>query len=152
MPGADDPPVREISRWSRDDFQRATRYLYGFIELLTKPSPLAPSRPLPGLGDDDSRQLHDLALAHRSGPDGPNAFLHRAALVHSDIALLELSAPEAFRPIPGKRPTRRGNQKSLGLLVRGPDASFAGIEFRPFHWEMARELLDHAHPTPAEDP
>jgi hypothetical protein len=71
------------------------------------------------------------------------AFWKRAALFHTDIAMLEPSANEPADPSgTGRGKTRR--------MVRVPDGRFEGVGLAQGHWEVARVLLDQL-PSPQTD-
>ncbi len=71
------------------------------------------------------------------------AFWKRAALLHTDIAMLEPTANEPADPSgSGRGKTRR--------MVRVPDGRFEGVGLAQGHWEVARVLLDQL-PSPQTD-
>jgi tetratricopeptide (TPR) repeat protein len=72
------------------------------------------------------------------------AFLKRAALLHTDIAMLEREANEPLLLSPSRRVGSR-------LTVRVPDGRFEGVRAANGHWEIARVLLDQISPSPALD-
>ncbi|MBN2241803.1 MAG: VWA domain-containing protein [Acidobacteria bacterium] len=80
-------------------------------------------------------------------PDDSNPLLKRAALLHTDIALLQLDTGQ----IREKRPDYRG-----AVSIKGNDAialqdGHATVQGRGWHWKFARQLLDNVTPRPSED-
>jgi hypothetical protein len=89
----------------------------------------------------------DTALGTDSLPtdvQGRTVFLKRAALLHTDIAMLEPTANEPTRVFDSPRVRN-------SLNVRVPDGRFDGLERGKGHWEVARTLLDRVTPAPQQD-
>ena len=80
------------------------------------------------------RELEDSAV---------NRFLKRAALLHTDIAMLVPAANEV--PV-----VRRGEQPTLSAL-RIVDGESKGWQPNPVHWDFGRTALDGVRPDPTKD-
>ena len=83
------------------------------------------------------------SLRRRLGPDASNVELLRAALLHTDMALL---APDLA--------LRFGGFPEWDTLpsVQAADGRTLGTSVVSAHWRLARSLLDRVQPRPGDDP
>lgn len=144
-----------MSAWSRADVEGALLDFEALVQMMLQPEkPRLPRQTR--FTDVDAQALHQLADHEREllAPAGAvraeaartvNRLVRRAALLHTDIALLLRSAAdvEAAGPL---------RVLPLREQVMVSDGRQAGTQYSGVHWDVVRFILDQATPDPAKDP
>jgi tetratricopeptide (TPR) repeat protein len=98
-------------------------------------------------------QVVELAIRMRVNP-GTDPFLKRAAVLHSDVALLNRA--DGAQPADGgvAIPPQKGAPPLLSRhrQVLDKDGEIVGEAISDWNWPFARSLLDLLFPRPADDP
>jgi tetratricopeptide (TPR) repeat protein len=128
-PGRADRAAEEISGWDEEDLEIVIR----FITKLGSQSAKKAKRTLARASIRRILQLTDQEV--RGG--NLNRVLKQGAILHTDIAVLELKAKG-----------RRNTGRSVAAFYDGRVYALP----RQLHWEFARRLIDSVSPSPAEDP
>lgn len=102
---------------------------------------------------DSKKHISDLAREVRQNP-GVDAFLKRAAVLHSDAALQMLV--DDAKPVQpaGRQPPGASTSPLLSWhpLFVDKDGEILGETLADWNWPFARSLLDLVSPRPADDP
>ena len=138
-PGEEDEAARSIAAWSREDLERAERYIQTLIEFSLSDSK-------PRLTKSVKEMLPDLqairALAKTVRLQSSSEFPKRAALLHTDIVML-LGWTEnrlSDRTVIAMR-TNRTTSSRPNIRVLAPDGRLAGYQLANPHWDVARSAL-----------
>jgi hypothetical protein len=154
-PGVGDGAAVAISAWSREAVEGTLLDFVALVQVLLQPEkPRLPRQTR--FTDIDVQALHSIAkqqrerLAPAAGTAADatatvNRLARRAALLHTDIALLLLSAADRAVPSPLRVLPMREQ-------VMVSDGRQAGVGYGGVHWDVARFLLDASAPDPAKDP
>lgn len=164
-PGELDASASTVAKWSQNDLAIVHADLWAVVTLVGGKSNAGDpiqysgagelvrttqrSRParMRAISSDDVPGLLDLpadpATRHVS-LTALSAFMKRAAMLHTDIAMLAAAPTSVNMPA-----TAAEREKSSRRVVDGEDA---GWDARPIHWELARTALDGVHPKPGDDP
>jgi len=96
-------------------------------------------------------KIGSLLEAHVPSLEERNAILRRAALLHTDIALLLPKEASVFTeiPVPG-RPGRRPTTE-VDSIFFASDGQFEGTVDETAHWWFASEILREIRPDPGAD-
>ncbi len=134
-PGVRDGATLAVATWSRDD-------LDGVFDLLKKSGVPQELVPLVGarLAPPGAAGAGDTAATTAPPSIDMNVLLERAALLHTDIAILNRD-PTGYR-LPS-------NGQPVWLA---DDGKHVGHATGTVHWAFARSLLDAIQPDPAADP
>jgi tetratricopeptide (TPR) repeat protein len=132
----------DVALWSAGDLEAALDTFRDVVELAQR----AGRRPFVRYGNVrlDTRELAGwlgLTEDERARGDATRV-LKRAAVLHTDIAILEERSPATSRSAP---PGSTGS-------VTVHDGRFAGYQFTSGHWAFTRRLLDLVRPAPSTDP
>jgi tetratricopeptide (TPR) repeat protein len=128
-PGKADPAAVTISNWDNQDLELVVK----FITKLASQSVKNARRTLARASTRRILQLTDQEV--RRGD--LNRILKQGALLHTDIALLELEA--------------EGPLNSGASIIANYDGRLVVLR-RQLHWEFARRLINSVSPSPSEDP
>lgn len=142
VPGEADLPAMDVALWSPGDLEVALDTFRDVVELARR----AGRRPFVHYGNVRlaTRELASwlgVTEDERARGDATRV-LKRAAVLHTDIAILEERSPAASRSVP---PGSTGS-------VTVNDGRFAGYQFTSGHWAFTRRLLDLVRPNPSTDP
>jgi tetratricopeptide (TPR) repeat protein len=97
-----------------------------------------------------ANELEEMRRLARSIED-KDAFLKRAAVLHSDIARLADSPPAAGRSEPVQRRGRKAPAGERGRTVEFDDGQIFRVDREADHWGFARGLLDRLTPPLSQD-
>lgn len=163
--GVSDASLVRVAAWPHHELSRLLPYVEALLVLIEQttavtvppspnvllPRPSGPGRPLPRLSAHDVERVRALASRDWLQSDR-NGFLKRAALLHTDVAILVPAQPDVLAGR-GQRPTARQLSATARerILVSAPDADLRGIQFGSVHWDFARTLLDAVTPSPSLD-
>lgn len=148
--GEEDAALARILAWSSDDLEA----MRGHIELLSDLPNNTPSRAA-------RRRLvsgSDRTLVGLRGNDLRNrgrfeAFLKRAALLHTDVALLDPYILLTTPPTPrGQKPATRRDQPEPIVDVISVDGRIESYKIANPNWQIAMDLLEALPAKPARDP
>jgi tetratricopeptide (TPR) repeat protein len=149
--GEDDEALSALADWSYDDLETMQPFLEAFVG---KPErnddPRAVTRRARLTGRDKAL-IRELSK-DRLGAD-PNAFRRRAAMLHTDAAVL-LDPPAATAPADDKQsksvPYWARTRSSRRVDVISIDAEYQNVQYANPHWEIAMDMLDAV--VPPRDP
>jgi tetratricopeptide (TPR) repeat protein len=163
LPGEIDDAVQDVRRMRRAELVDVLQDVRAVSKLMREPKatvfyrggqPNLPSRggslpPMVVYSDEFSAVLRDVATAARRWSVA-NELLKRAAILHTDIALL---APSDVEPMP-----LRAGAELLRATLHTDDGTAVMFVATVDHWEMARQLLarvgrrdDVDEPEPTKD-
>ena len=137
QPGRHDSAVDMVNAMTPEDRKRLASGLDIFLRTLTKK--------VVTTMETEARRLAELG-ADASRKPGTNQFLARAAVLHSDAAMI---APYSISAAP--------QVSAMGTVVPGgivavDDGEYRGVLVSNWGWAFARRLLDQTQPGPAGDP
>lgn len=145
--GQTDPALAVVTAWTYDDLELMRPYVEALV--------LAPSernsdraKRRRGLGRDESAIL-ELTRSLQSRGDF-DVFRKRAAMLHTDAAILG-SAAELVKP-PPRTPLRTRQDNERRVIVKSFDGQVQHFELQNLHWELAMDVLDSLPAKPARDP
>lgn len=149
--GERDPALRTIGAWNVDDIDMMRAYIEAIAELPNNIGDRAARRDHISRGDMAKIRNHTMALQARGNFD---RFLKRAAIFHTDLALL------TFVPEVTPAPRTQQQRPRLGRGVPGdPVVDVTSIDGRADsfmranpHWAFAMDLLEALPATPSRDP
>ncbi len=150
QPGEPDDPAYAVAAWSSGVVEEVAPYIEAFLQLVAAPAMRTVDHPARRFTIFEIEHLRELASGDATtGADV--ALRKRAALLHSDIAMLVRPAPRRFPASPaGTQPVRARTGKGSGrLVVRAPDGDYRGLEYSDVHFELARRLLDRVATEPS---
>ncbi len=137
QPGRHDSAVDFVNGMTPEDRKRLASGLDVFLRALTKK--------VVTTMETESKRLAELG-ADASRKPGTNPFLARAAILHSDAAMI---APYSISDAPQVSPM---GTVAPGGIVAVNDGEYRGVVVSNWSWAFARRLLDQTQPGPAGDP
>jgi tetratricopeptide (TPR) repeat protein len=147
--GERDPALRTIGAWNHDDLDMMRAYVEAIAELPNRGDRAARRSHISG-GDMAKIRNHSMSLQARGNFD---RFLKRAAILHTDLALLTfvpevMAAPKAQAQRPR---TQRLNGDPV-IDVRSADGRAEDFQRANPHWDFAMDLLEGLPAKPSRDP
>jgi tetratricopeptide (TPR) repeat protein len=145
--GQADDAMSVVTAWTYEDLEHMRPYVEALV--------LAPlegnrerARRRRRLGSDAARIL---ALTRSlQGRGDFDAFRKRAALLHTDAALLGSMPIVTFAPSPRARSGARQDERRLD--VKSFDGKVTHFELQNLHWEFAMDVLESLPAKPTRDP
>ena len=137
QPGRHDSAVDMVNAMTPEDRKRLASGLDVFLRTLTKK--------VVTTMETEAKRLAELG-ADASRKPGTNQFLARAAVLHSDAAMI---APYSVSAAP--QVSAMGTV-APGGIVAVDDGEYRGVVVSNWGWAFARRLLDQTQPGPAGDP
>lgn len=149
--GEFDEALSKISDWTYNDLETMQPFLEAFVG---KPErnddPVAATRRARLTGRDKALVREE--SQRRLGAD-PNAFRRRAAMLHTDAAVL-LDPPAATAPPEDKQsksmPYWARQRSNRRVDIISIDAEYQNVQYANPHWEIAMDMLDAV--VPPRDP
>ena len=149
--GESDAALARIGAWTYDDLEMMRAYVETLAGLPTRGnSDRARRRTL--IDDRDLFAIEELRKI--AVPRDFTTFLKRAALFHTDAALLGTSpAIDVAPPTPRQQKPRWARETSERRInVRSRDGRVEGFELANLHWEFAMDMLEALPTAPSRDP
>jgi tetratricopeptide (TPR) repeat protein len=145
IPGQPDRAAIVVGSWSRAQLEVLFLDLKSLVQLVTTPDRPRFPRALRDFTLPELQELQDLAAREAQAV---NRLVKRAALLHTDIALLVPAAADkaAESAVPVPRPLLAPRSSVLVADGRQVGTSYWGT-----HWDFARLLFDEVKPNPAGD-
>jgi len=147
VPGQADESVGAVRSLTPESRTQLTKALPLFFSVLLEFS----TKKQPVIRTAEERRVGE--LADDAGQPGVNNFLERAAVLHTDVAVLgglgeygDVAALAAGRP-----PTTPALASAGGLVLAGDGEALGGLESN-WNWTFARSLLDLVVPKPGAEP
>lgn len=137
QPGRHDSAIDFVNGMTPEDRKRLASGLDIFLRTLTK-------KVVTTL-ETEAKRLAELGADAARKP-GTNQFLARAAILHSDAAMI---APYSISDAPQVSPM---GTVAPGGIVAVNDGEYRGVVVSNWGWAFARRLLDQTQPGPAGDP
>jgi tetratricopeptide (TPR) repeat protein len=148
--GESDQALTRITAWTYDDLELMRTYVETLAEAPTVNN-RDRGRRWTALGANDREQIHVLKEQVRRRGDF-DTFRKRAAVLHTDAALLAALPLVVAPPVPKSgRPRSRGEQ-TRSVQVMSFDGQFENFELRNLHWDYAMDMLDALPAKPRRDP
>lgn len=144
-----DPALATITAWTHNDLELMRPYVEALAGTPNNNRDRARRRTL--IGSDDMAAIKEIAkdLTLRGGFD---TFLKRAAMLHTDAALL--SGPPVVVPppvSPQQKPRWARDQSERDVIVTSFDGRVENFELKNPNWDFAMDMLD-ALPAKPRDP
>lgn len=136
-PGQSDQALSTITTWTYGDLEKMRPLLEMLVDAPSKNN-YERGRRLSRLSPRDMDAIR--ASLKARGPMDPDMFRRRAAVLHTDAALLG--------PLPADTLPFRGERR---VIVNSRDGRFEGLEYSNPHWDLAMDMLD-ALPASPRDP
>jgi tetratricopeptide (TPR) repeat protein len=152
-PGKRDAPLRQIRSWSPEQFDAAIPNLKAFLELASHPDDRTLRKPGRRFTKADINALASLVESW-STKISSRHLLERAALLHTDIALLpsrEREAPSRPAWQPPNAPPRPPSTTRRSTILLIEDGQVDHVEEAALHWDLARALMDLVVDEPGRD-
>lgn len=141
--GEDDEALSKLSDWTYDDLETMQPFLEAFVGKPERNDDARATTRRARLTARDKTMVRD-AAKERLGAD-PNAFRKRAAMLHTDAAVL-LDPPAATAPPEDKQsksmPYWARQRSSRRVDIISIDAEYQNVQYANPHWEMAMDMLD----------
>jgi tetratricopeptide (TPR) repeat protein len=148
--GESDKALTRITAWTYDDLELMRTYVETLAEAPTVNN-RDRGRRWTALGANDKVQIAALKEEVRRRGDF-DSFRKRAAVLHTDAAILAALPLVVDAPVPKTgRPRSRGEQQR-SVQVMSFDGQFENFSLRNLHWDFAMDLLDALPAKPARDP
>ena len=150
VPGDTDTALERITAWSLEDVD----LMRGYVELLAGLPNDTPERAFRrrAISANDSAAVRMRAKDLQARGDF-DAFLKRAAILHTDAALLDpfilLTAPPKAAPPRGRKPL---GQPERIIDVISADGRIESYKIANPNWQIAMDLLEALPTQPARDP
>jgi tetratricopeptide (TPR) repeat protein len=145
--GERDAALAQIGSWNADDLEMMRAYIDALTEVpLDNPARVTRRRPISG---NELAAIRERTQVLRAGGNF-NEFRKRAAVLHTDTALLE-SLPKTV-PAPKAISQGRRNQTEPAVDVMSSDGRVDSFEIANPHWQFAMDLLDALPAQPQRDP
>jgi tetratricopeptide (TPR) repeat protein len=158
LPGQADAPAVLVGSWSIPQLETVYFDFTALVQVLARPD----AKPkllkmVRGVTQAELVEYRQLAADQMNGLDprdprradavtrSVNGLVKRAALLHTDIALLVDSAADKLAH---STPAAVIDPRLTRRII---DAQQVGVEYYGSHWDVARLLLDQVRPAPAED-
>jgi tetratricopeptide (TPR) repeat protein len=144
--GARDEALAQLGAWNADDLDMMRAY----VDALTEVPVDSPARALRRrqISGNELAAIREQIENLRAGGDF-NEFRKRAAVLHTDAALLE--PLPVIVPAPGPRSKRR-NEPEPAVDVMSSDGRVESFEIANPHWQFAMDLLDALPARPQRAP
>jgi tetratricopeptide (TPR) repeat protein len=162
LPATQSSAATLVASWSRRELEMLLFDLKALLHLIARPDTSTFPRGVRAFSGTELEQLQQLAEAEawrtarqswRLGLTEPqsrfvvNQLVKRAALLHTDIALLVASAADRLQE-PANAPGLLLAQRGSVLILDGREE---GTKSGGAHWDVARLLLDEITPDPSRD-
>jgi tetratricopeptide (TPR) repeat protein len=139
--GEPDTALAKITAWTYEDVERLRPFLEAFVDAPLRGNKARQTR----RSLIAKRDLSAIREAAQSRVAGLDTFRRRAAVFHTDAALLADAPAISVRPASGYGPPGRR------VVVKSFDGQFEQFDYANPHWELAMDMLD-ALPAPPRDP
>lgn len=148
--GERDPALRTIGAWNHDDVDMMRAYIEAIAELPNDTGFRSFRRRQISGGDMVKIRQHVMGLQARGNLD---RFLKRAAILHTDLALLTFVPEVIATPTARTQPSRLGRFDGRPTVdVRSADGRAEGFQRANPHWDLAMDLLESLPAKPRRDP
>ncbi len=145
--GQTDQALAVVTAWTYDDLELMRPYVEALV-LAPPDRNIDRVRRRRRLGRDESAILElTRSLQVRGDFD---VFRRRAALLHTDAAILGSGAERVAPPPPIPLRTRQANERRV--IVKSFDGQVEHFELQNLHWELAMDVLDSLPAKPVRDP
>jgi tetratricopeptide (TPR) repeat protein len=148
--GERDPALRSIGEWTYDDLDMMRPYVEMIAELPNKTKDRDARRSHVSGGDRAKIRQRTMDL---QGRGDFNLFLKRAAILHTDLALLTFVPMVVDPPTAARRPPRQGRSISSPVVdVRSADGRAEDFQRANPHWDFSMDMLEALPSKPQRDP
>ena len=145
--GETDEALSKIGTWTYHDLEVMEKFLESFVGAPSKGNEARRQR-LAALTSADLAAIREMQI--RLGADA-DAFRRRAAILHTDAALLlplpKIVAPPANQP-QGPEWSRRPSGRRVDVISF--DAQYQNLQYSNPHWDVAMDLLDALPASPRD--
>jgi tetratricopeptide (TPR) repeat protein len=148
--GERDPALRSIGTWTHDDLDMMRPYVEAIAGLPNKSNDRDARRRQISRGDLAKIRARALELEARGDF---TVFLKRAAMLHTDLALLTFVPTVVEPPTATRQPPRHGRAVTTPVIdVRSADGRIEDYQRANPHWDFAMDLLEALPSKPERDP
>jgi tetratricopeptide (TPR) repeat protein len=148
--GESDAALNRVTAWTYDDLELMRPYVEALVE-----APTATNRDRGRrstlLRGDDKVQVSTLREEVRRRGDF-DTFRKRAAVLHTDAALLAALPLVVAPPVPKRGRPRSRDEQERSVIVKSFDGQVENFELRNLHWDFAMDMLDALPAKPRRDP
>ena len=148
--GERDTALRSIGEWTYDNIDMMRAYVELLVELPNDNRERATRRRQISRGDVAKVRQRTVELQARGDFD---LFRKRAAILHTDLALLTFVPTPVEAPSARRQPPRLGGAPAEPVVdVISADGQAGGFQRANPHWEFAMDLLEALPAKPRRDP
>jgi tetratricopeptide (TPR) repeat protein len=148
--GERDDPLATVAAWTINDVELMRPYLEAFAGVPVNTSPRTLRRQM--ISGNDFAAIKRLA-GGRQARSSFDEFRRRAAIYHTDIALLHSMPVIVKAPVPRQQqPAWRRGEPQPAIDVKTADARLEHFEVANPHWTVARAMLETLPVKPQRDP